>query len=212
MERILKRLLLPALAALAGYWPQASVSQDARTLAPPPPDKARIIFIRPRQAIGRNSTAALMEVLDGRRALISQLAPNEKTVFETAPGKKEFMTVAYSKGPTGGFITGRGDLLFADVLGGKTYYVMLTYKTPAERFLPTPVRANQRYHADSNITVRGLETYRVVGLAQGEAERFAREHNGEILEKEYRNVSGIFDKKNLKRMAGHTLGTEDFVD
>jgi len=212
MERFLKRLLLPALAVLAAYWPQASLSQDTRTLTPPPPERARIIFIRPRQAVGVNSTAAVMQLVDGKRVLVTQLRQDEKTVFETVPGKKEFMTIAFSKGPTGGFITGRADLLFAEVLGGKTYYVMLTYKNIADRFIPTPVRAGQRYHADSNITVRALESYRVVGVAPGDGDKFAREHNQDILEKEYKHVSAGFDRRKPKLIADRTMGPRDFAE
>jgi len=153
---------------------------------PPPADKARIVFLRIKQAVGSEVGADLLEVVDDRPQYLVQLRQSEKLIWETTPGSKKFMTLGFGSA---------ADLLFADLVGGKTYYVMLRSNPGRGSIIPTPVRAEGKFGIDSRVILNGIKTYRVVTPSADDKARFSQQRNAATVQEEYEKRNGAFQRK-----------------
>jgi hypothetical protein len=171
----------------------ASPGKARAQASPPPADKAQIVFLRPKQGLGSDVAAQLLEVKDDRPQLIAQLGQEDKFTLETTPGSKKFMSLGRS-----------GDLLFANVLGGKTYYVVLRYNPGNSGFALLPVQATGRFRRDSPLVVDGIKTYRPVTLTVADRDRFHQANSG-FIQTEYERVSASYAGKSASQLAERTL-------
>jgi len=107
------------LAGCASGPPPAPLFADANvTLAPPPADKAQIIFLDPINAIQGMFPTGLYEVNGTERTLLAELASHTKSVQLVTPGHHVFAS------NMGG---GTAHIMEADVAAGKRYYVLLRF-------------------------------------------------------------------------------------
>jgi len=118
------RMLFAAAAALAiagcaSGPPPAPLLVDAKnqTLAPPPADKAQIVFLEPINAIQGMFPVGVYEVHGSERTLLAQLASHTKSVQLVTPGHHVF---ASNPG-------GVAHIMEADVAAGKRYYVLMRF-------------------------------------------------------------------------------------
>jgi hypothetical protein len=113
---------LAALVVLAGCAsgpPPAPLFVDANvTLAPPPADKAQMIFLEPVNAIQGAFPVGVYEVNGTERTLLAELASHTKSVQLVTPGHHVFAS------NLGG---GTAHIMEADVAAGKRYYVLLRF-------------------------------------------------------------------------------------
>jgi len=117
--RSLIALTAIVLAGCASGPPPAPLFADAAlTLAPPPADKAQIIFLDPINAIQGMFPVGLYEVQGKERTLLAELASHTKSVQLVAPGHHVFAS---------NFGGGSAHIMEADVAAGKRYYVLLRF-------------------------------------------------------------------------------------
>jgi hypothetical protein len=107
------------LAGCASGPPPAPMFADsAAPLAPPPADKAQIIFLEPVNAIQGAFPVGVYEVNGTERTLLAELASHTKSVQLVTPGHHVFAS------NMGG---GTAHIMEADVAAGKRYYVLLRF-------------------------------------------------------------------------------------
>ena len=117
--RCLLTLSALVLAGCASGPPPAPLFTDSSAaLAPPPADKAQIIFLDPINAIQGAFPVGLYEVNGSERTLLAELASHTKSVQLVTPGHHVFAS------NQGG---GSAHIMEADVAAGKRYYVLLRF-------------------------------------------------------------------------------------
>ena len=113
---------LAALVVLAGCAsgppPAPMFADSAAPLAPPPADKAQVIFLEPVNAIQGAFPVGVYEVNGTERTLLAELASHTKSVQLVTPGHHVFASIL------GG---GTAHIMEADVAAGKRYYVLLRF-------------------------------------------------------------------------------------
>jgi len=77
------------------------------------PSKAMIVFLRP-SGLGFGVQSSVFEVKDNVASLIGIVAAKAKVAYQADPGKHLFMVIGEN-----------ADFMTADVLAGKTYYVIV---------------------------------------------------------------------------------------
>lgn len=97
-------------------------------VAPPPADKATVVFMRSSMVAGAIG-CELFEVVNGELRFIGQLPTGNKVAYETTPGDKVFM--AYGTA---------ADFMLAKLAPGKTYYSIVRPNWGTGGFAPTPIR------------------------------------------------------------------------
>jgi len=116
--RLTAAVLATALAGCASGPPPAPLLAESpvQTLAPPPADKAQIVFLEPINAIQGIFPTGVFELQGSQRRLLAILSSHGKTAQLVEPGHHVFMSYA---GPT--------HVMEADVEAGKRYYVLLRF-------------------------------------------------------------------------------------
>jgi hypothetical protein len=191
------------LALLVAAW-IASGSALGQSAAPAG-DKARIIFARLTQNLGKNSVAEIYEIVDQKPRFLARLDQGDKLVLETTPGRKQYMTMGYTPQQLGGPIA-VADLLFADLRGGSTYASMLRFHYGTGGFIPEPVRADRRYRPGSSEVLEAIASGREVKLGSGAAAR-----SEEMLQARFERMSAAYAKKGPDRLAERTIRPEDVL-
>jgi hypothetical protein len=110
-------IVLVVLGAGCGSRGMRSVSQPA--IAPPGPDEAVVVFMRPLLVGGTYSTSVFDLRPDGDR-FVGILLTQTRLAYRVPPGRTRFMLVA-----TGG----NDQFMDAELAGGKTYYAAVGYET-----------------------------------------------------------------------------------
>lgn len=173
-------------------------------------DKAKIVFVRLKQNLGRTSTAEIYEIVDRKPRFLARLEQGDKLVLETTPGKKEYMTVGYTPQQLGG-PTMAADLLFADLQAGSTYASVLRFHYGTGGFIPEPVRADRRYRPDSPEVLGAIANDREVKLSPEERERLASERSAQRLQEHFERMSAAYAKKGPDRLAERTIRPGDVL-
>jgi len=193
--------LATALAGCASGPPPAPllVESPVQTLAPPPADKAQIVFLEPINAIQGLFPTGVFELKDGQRELLAILSSHGKTAQLVAPGHHVFMT--YS---------GACHVMEADVEAGKRYYVLLRF-IYANGMQLRPIRAT----AGSDFSVANPDfaewtsiTHFVDTTADGTAQ-YAKWTAS--VDKCQADALASWQKKSPKEHAELTLNKEDVV-
>jgi|SRR5215831_13244995 len=129
-------LLFTLLLALAGCAtepanPQFVVSPN-QTLAPPPPDKAQIVFLEPINSIQGRAPVGIFKVDGDKRTLLATTGAHSKVAVLFTPGHHVLM--ANTSGAVAHFLE-------INVEGGKRYYVLLRF-IYANGFQMRPLRTS----------------------------------------------------------------------
>lgn len=123
-------LLLVLSIVLSGCMANVMTTLPPADIAPPLPDKAKVVFMRA-SLMTSGVSADLIDVSDGQPKMIGALSIQQKIVYETTPGKKIFMT--HGNVP---------DFMLADLSGGRIYYVLVRPVYFIGRMIPTPLRTD----------------------------------------------------------------------
>ncbi len=123
-------IVLVVLAAGCGSRGMRTVPQA--TVAPPGPDEAVVVFVRPLLGGDTYSTSVFDLRPDGDR-FVGILRSQSRFAYRTTPGRTRFMLIA-----TGG----TDQFMDAELAGGKTYYVTVAYETVGnvQAYVLKPVR------------------------------------------------------------------------
>jgi hypothetical protein len=185
-------------AGLSVYAILPASAQSSAEIAPPGPDKVKIVFIRAAQGMGTRIEANLFEIVQDRPEFIGALWAGEKLIHETTAGAKTFMTYGYV-----------GDLVFGDLSGGKIYYVLLRAHPGTGGMIPSPVRAGDDgpFNVHTALVVKGIAEYPLVRPAAAGKNRFIRENDQ--IQKVYDRTAAKFKDKNSAQIAERTLRPED---
>lgn len=132
---------LVLLAAVTGCSSTPKLMASGKAVFPSEPDKARVVFLR------YSSFAALVDeafvfVLDGdEERFIGQLPTGRRIQVDLTPGKHTFMV----SGST-------ADFMNAELVAGKTYYVIVTphYSSNGIGFSPWPIRKQEGDYMQSS--------------------------------------------------------------
>jgi hypothetical protein len=134
--RILK--LVFVLAALLFFGCAGSVKNmrqipDEHAAYAPDPDQALIVFMRP-SGFAAAIQSSVFELIDDYPNLIGIVAAKKKVAYNLGPGEHLFMVIGES-----------ADFMKADILAGKTYYVLITPRMGAwkARFSLKPIHKNE---------------------------------------------------------------------
>jgi hypothetical protein len=109
-------VVLAVLGAGCGSRGMRTVSQT--TVAPPGPNEAVVVFMRPLLGGDTYSTSVFDLRPDGDR-FVGILRSQTRLAYRTTPGRTRFMLIA-----TGG----RDQFMDAELAGGKTYFATVTYE------------------------------------------------------------------------------------
>jgi hypothetical protein len=134
--------LVLALAGCASEPPKPHfVESPSQTLAPPPPDKAQIVFLEPINSIQGLFPVGLFEMEGDQRKLLATTGAHSKVALLFTPG--HHLLMANQSGAVAHFLD-------VNVQAGKRYYVLLRF-IYANGFQLRPLRPS------------GTSTYTVVG-------------------------------------------------
>jgi hypothetical protein len=123
-------LLLTMAFFVAGCASSKMIDAPEQQMVTPSADKAQVIFFRS-SFVGSAIQASLFDATDGGAKFIGILSNGKKLAYEVDPGKHTFMVVSEA-----------ADFMHAELLGGKTYYAIVTPRMGAwrARFSLHPVR------------------------------------------------------------------------
>jgi len=116
------------LLLLGGCASDVMVKAPVAEIKPPASGMAQIVFMR-KSFVAGAIRADLFQVVNGQLKFIGVVANATKIAYQTPPGHKVFM--AYGTA---------ADFMEADVVAGKTYYVILRPNWGTGGFAPTPIR------------------------------------------------------------------------
>lgn len=108
----------------------ASAPELSQTIGEPPADRAQVVFLRT-SFVASAFSARIFEVLDGVPRFIGMLEKGEKLAYETEPGHKVFMACGKA-----------ADFMLGEVVGGRTYFVIVRPNWGSGAMIPTPIRAD----------------------------------------------------------------------
>lgn len=120
--------VLGLLLQLGGCASDVMMKAPVAEIKSPAPGKAQIIFMR-KSFVASAIRADLFQVDNGQLKFIGVVANATKIAYQTTPGHKVFM--AYGTA---------ADFMEANVVAGKTYYVILRPNWGTGGFAPTPIR------------------------------------------------------------------------
>jgi hypothetical protein len=100
-------------------------------LAPPPPDKVTVVFMRP-SSLGFAVASSVFELKRDGDAFVGIVPAKRKLVYVTSPGPTRFMVVSEA-----------ADFMAAELEAGRTYYALVTPRMGVwkARFSLRPVTA-----------------------------------------------------------------------
>lgn len=122
--------LLAAILFATGCASNKMIDAPEQELITPPTDKAQIIFLRS-SFVGSAIQSVIYDATDGGTEFIGILSNDKMLSYTVEPGKHLFMVVSEA-----------ADFLEANLVGGKTYYAIVTPRVGAwrARFSMSPVR------------------------------------------------------------------------
>jgi len=200
-SRSLLALAAAVLAGCASGPPAPFFVESTTPLAPPPADKAQIVFLDPANAIQGVIPAWLYEVNDKDGTLLAVMGPHSKSVQLVAPGHHVFASNA----------PGGTHLLEADVVAGKRYYVLLRF-VYAHGMQLRPLRATgtTEYtvnYKDFGDWVAGTTFY----VKTPAADEFNQKH-ADLYAREMEATRVEWSKKSAAQRAELTLNVDDAVE
>ena len=199
--KIFSRIVTLALLAVLFSGCSSNLVKESASndIKPPKSNMASIVFMR--NAFTSNMiNEEVFEIIDDKPQMIGALPNGTKFVYRTPPGHKVFMTHGT-----------RVDFMIADVLPGKTYYVITrpTYATGI--FIPTPIRKTSgRYNMQMPEFTQWKEATQLMELNKDEAVKWFAGNKEKIVTM-YEQTWGRFQQKNPDDLAQCTLNPQDGI-
>jgi hypothetical protein len=200
MKTRLFALLAAALFA-TGCASNKMIDAPEQELVAPPTDKAQVIFIRS-SFVGSAIQSVIYDATDGGAEFIGILSNGKMLKHVVDPGKHVFMVVSEA-----------ADFMEAELLGGKTYYAIVTPRMGAwrARFSMSPVRNGgpgefqydsaefRDWIAEAEFTQNTPDSY-----------AWAEENHSSVLEKQAEYWE-VWQQKSADDMAERTMNPDDGV-
>ena len=194
-------LLLTTMLLATGCASSRMIDSTEQELVAPSTDKAQVIFLRS-SFVGSAIQAVIYDATDGGTEFIGILSNGKMLAHEAAPGKHVFMVVSEA-----------ADFMAAELVGGKTYYAIVTPRMGAwrARFSMSPVRngGSGEFQYDSN-EFRGWIADAEFSDNTPDSFAWAEENHSSVVEKraEYWEV---WQQKSAAELAERTMNTDDGV-
>jgi hypothetical protein len=195
---------LLALSGCASAPPQALqfVATPATTLAAPPPDKAQIVFVMPKNLFVESAVVGVYDVRQNDRTLLAMVPSHGKTVQLVTPGRHRFMTNFGAAGT---------HIMDADVVAGKRYYVLMRF-IYGQGFQLRPIRASgpSDYSAQNKDFASWSSTTRFVEKTP-EADTWYAANKTRVDAAQTASLA-VWDKKTPQQQAELTLNAADAIN
>ena len=193
--------LLTAVMLATGCASNKMMDSEQQELITPSADKAQIVFMRS-SMFGGAIQSAIFDVSGGETRFIGILSTGKKIAHTVEPGKRKFMVVSEA-----------ADFMEAELLGGKTYYAMVTPRMGAwkARFSMHPVRNGGpgEFQYDSDEFRKWLSSTRFSENTPA-SQAWADENRSSILGKQA-DYEVVWKQKSAAELAERTLNPEDGV-
>jgi hypothetical protein len=206
----LQAMLVASVLALSGCasapsHPQAMLFENspATVLAPPPADKAQVVFVMPKNLFVETAAVELYDVGATDSTLLALVPSHGKTVHLVAPGRHQFMTRFGAAGT---------HIMDADLVAGKRYYVLMRF-IYGGGFQLRPIRTSgpSDYSAANKDFPSWLSSTRFVAKTPAGDEWYAT--NKPVVMKAQAGALEVWGKKSPEQRAELTLNANDaFAD
>jgi hypothetical protein len=187
---------------LAGCASNKMMDSAIQSLPLPSDDEATVVFMRV-SSYGGAIQAALFDATGSESEFIGIISTGKKIAYTTSPGPHRFMVVSEA-----------ADFLEADLLGGRTYYAMVTPRMGAwkARFSLYPVSAipDAEFSLQSEKFDRWQETTDFIENTDA-SRQWARDNMASVQEKRTA-YEAVWAEKSEAALAERTLRPEDGVD
>jgi len=194
-------LLLAAMLLATGCASSRMIDSAQQELIAPSADKAQVVFLRS-SFVGSAIQSVIYDATDGGAEFIGILSNGKKLAHTVEPGKHVFMVVSEA-----------ADFMVAEVVGGKTYYAMVTPRMGAwkARFSMYPVRnggpGEFQYGSDR---FQSWLTGTALSENTPDSHAWARENHSSVLQKQA-DYSVVWQQKSPSDLAERTLNPDDGV-
>jgi hypothetical protein len=194
-------LVLAAALMATGCASNKMVDAPEQELVAPTSDKAQVIFLRS-SFVGSAIQAVVYDATDGEAEFIGILSNEKMLKHEVAPGKHVFMVVSEA-----------ADFMEAELVGGKTYYAIVTPRMGAwrARFSMSPVRnggpGEFQYDSDE---FRGWIDDAEFSQNTPESYAWAEENHPSVLQKQ-KEYWEVWQEKSPEDLAERTMNPDDGV-
>lgn len=194
-------LTLAAVALASGCASSRMIDAPQQELVAPSADKAQVVFLRS-SFVGSAIQAVIYDATDGGAEFIGILSNGKMLAHEVDPGKHVFMVVSEA-----------ADFMEANLVGGKTYYAVVTPRMGAwrARFSMVPVRhggpGEFQYDSDQ---FRGWIKESEFSQNTPESYAWAEENRSSVLTKQSEYWQ-VWQQKSPQDMAERTMNPDDGV-
>ena len=177
------------------------VDSAEQELVAPAADTAQIVFLRS-SILGSAIQAVVYDATDGGAEFIGILSNGKKLAHTVQPGQHIFMVVSEA-----------ADFMEAELLGGKTYYAMITPRMGAwrARFSMYPVRNGQpgEFQYDSD-QFQGWLKKSQLSENTAASQTWASENESSVAKKRS-DYATVWKSKSPTELAERTLNPDDGV-
>lgn len=194
-------MLVAAMLLATGCASTKMVDSAQQELIAPTADKAQIVFMRS-SMFGGAVQSSVFDVTGDETEFIGILSAGKKIAYTVEPGKHTFMVVSEA-----------ADFMEAEMLGGKTYYAMVTPRMGAwkARFSMYPVRnggpGEFQYGSDK---FQGWLKSTELSENTPASHAWAEENRSNIRSKQV-DYEAVWQQKSPAELAERTLNPDDGV-
>jgi hypothetical protein len=193
--------MLATVLVASGCASSKMIDAPQQELVTPPTDKAQVIFLR-HSFVGSAIQAVIYDATDGGAEFIGILSNEKMLAHQVDPGKHVFMVVSEA-----------ADFMEAELLGGKTYYAIVTPRMGAwrARFSMSPVRNGGpgEFQFDSD-EFRGWINDAEFSQNTPESYAWAEENRSSVLQKQSEYWE-VWQQKSPEDLAERTMNPDDGV-
>ncbi len=197
--RIIYLSMIIACAAITGCASNPMLVATNQTLSTPSSNEAQVVFMRS-AFVGSAISASLFDVSTDETKFIGIINNATKVVHKTTPGKHVYMVVSEA-----------ADFLEANLIGGKTYYSIVTPRMGAwkARFSLWPIKSdpNADYSLGSNDFQNWLKSTKIVENSPASLQWF--ENNKTSVDAKRKQNWAVWEQKTPDDLARRTLSPED---
>ncbi len=194
-------ILITIVFLVSGCASTKMMDAPEQQLVTPSADKAQVVFFRS-SFVGSAIQASLFDATGGGAEFIGILSNGKKLAYEVDPGKHVFMVVSEA-----------ADFLEAELVGGKTYYAVVTPRMGAwrARFSLYPVRNGGpgEFQIDSD-DFREWMSETVFTQNTPESYAWAEESAASVAERQ-REYWAVWQEKTPEALAERTLNPDDGI-
>ena len=194
-------MLLAAMLLATGCASSRMVDSAQQELIAPSADKAQIVFLRS-SFVGSAIQSVIYDATGDGADFIGILSNGKKLAHTVGPGKHVFMVVSEA-----------ADFMVAEVVGGKTYYAIVTPRMGAwkARFSMHPVRNGGpgEFQVGSD-RFQGWLSGAALSENTADSYAWAEENRSSVLQKQA-NYTTVWQQKSPSELAERTLNPDDGV-